>query len=1052
MNLTESVNGWQAWSLGASNTFANYQNRNASFHDSPPNEFPDLAWQSITISNLRAVSDVREIQGGTPSTVTDFFGCGWLNAPARTYNRLAMDFTSPDQLNLTLVSLYYGTVNSPPAIPLNIQVDNGGEPGSTILGSGTLSGGVGDDWHNVSVSTAGGGPITLNAGVTYWIVMDGSAIPMNPVRYYKWFYVVDPTNPAYDGKHACYYTPGSWQQESNYGLPWNFLALASVISINGNMEARSYSSPAQVNMWLNGTMQIANNVTFVPKTYHTFVLSTNSSVTFTANWTARFEDSRIGDASTRYSAREGFTLWNVTFTSNAKPSNMYTWFNKTFTVATIPLFWSSNSPPTNITNNLGFSSSFVGASTYYIISQTSGLGAVSWDTEWTIATKSTYKVTASLPSQVVEGLPLTLSVLTGSYQGSWCNVTFYNATDHPYYSKNITMPSNSLSLLVKLNVSGVYTLFLFDKLTNRNEASLDRTLTISVIEPLCNLTEVSIDPLVLGSLATAQFRFLNGTAGWAAIQPIVVMINGTSRTFDYAGGVVTVSWSTAFGEWRSGPNHVNITSVSGVYFNFTVASFTITPPNAILTLNATSYAATYADSIPIGFTFLNLTSGSPQPFPSPPTLYRNGTAVTFFPDGSGSYVYVLDTHMFAQAGTFLLNFTAKYLAYTATNITTLVLSKIPMSLSIQTPQTSVTIGSSLSVSAILNYGNGTLAHSGFDVQFNFIVTFVNGSTITISKTEVINNGAASSSLLATSDMKSIDVNATYVGSGIIASATTDLISDIQVVAPQGLSLMTIMIIGGGGGALVVALLGIAKYRGARKRTEVRKTKALVQTASLAQLIVVHLASGRALYSRSIGSEGSADANLISGFLSANQSIIAEVFKKKPGAGLKFADYGEYKVVSNVGNNVMATLFCTEAAGEELQTVLQSFTDKFEKKYAAALKSWDGNMNVFKDADDIADEVFSMPLCSPYMLLEVPISKLNKDERAAVHTARILSAERGVFFMPRVVDFLLTKQGLKRGKAMDVIDSLTKKGVFRQLTIEQAAQVVKSTTEKAGDQA
>jgi hypothetical protein len=203
-----------------------------------------------------------------------------------------------------------------------------------------------------------------------------------------------------------------------------------------------------------------------------------------------------------------------------------------------------------------------------------------------------------------------------------------------------------------------------------------------------------------------------------------------------------------------------------------------------------------------------------------------------------------------------------------------------------------------------------------------------------------------------------------------------------------------------------------------------------------------------LYSRSIGSEETADPNLISGFLSANQSLISEVFKKQPGAGLKFADYGEYKVVSSVGSYVMATLFCTEAAGEELQSVLQGFTQKFEKEYAPVLKSWDGNMNAFKDADSVADEVFSMPLCSPYMLLEVPISQLNKEERAAVHSARILSGERGVFFMPRVVDFLLTKQGLKRGKAMDVINSLMKKGVFRQLTIEQAAQVVKSTTEKS----
>jgi hypothetical protein len=148
---------------------------------------------------------------------------------------------------------------------------------------------------------------------------------------------------------------------------------------------------------------------------------------------------------------------------------------------------------------------------------------------------------------------------------------------------------------------------------------------------------------------------------------------------------------------------------------------------------------------------------------------------------------------------------------------------------------------------------------------------------------------------------------------------------------------------------------------------------------------------------------------------------------------------------------MATLFATESAGEELKGVLDKFTDSFEKKYGKALQSWDGNVNAFKDAEEITDEVFALQLTAPYMVLEVPSAKLSKNERAAMHFARILSAERGVFFMPRVVDYLLTKQGLKRGQAMDAINSLTKKGILRQLTLEQAAQVVQSTLEKSGSQ-
>jgi hypothetical protein len=149
---------------------------------------------------------------------------------------------------------------------------------------------------------------------------------------------------------------------------------------------------------------------------------------------------------------------------------------------------------------------------------------------------------------------------------------------------------------------------------------------------------------------------------------------------------------------------------------------------------------------------------------------------------------------------------------------------------------------------------------------------------------------------------------------------------------------------------------------------------------------------------------------------------------------------------------MVTLFATEAAGQELKNVLKSFTQKFEDKYGDALESWDGNMNTFKDADSLADEVFSMPLTAPYMLIEEPSARLSKAERAAVHCAKIVSAERGgVFFMPRVIDYLLTKQGLRRGKVMDVINSLTNKKIFRQLTVEQAAQVMESCKQKTDTQ-
>jgi hypothetical protein len=265
-------------------------------------------------------------------------------------------------------------------------------------------------------------------------------------------------------------------------------------------------------------------------------------------------------------------------------------------------------------------------------------------------------------------------------------------------------------------------------------------------------------------------------------------------------------------------------------------------------------------------------------------------------------------------------------------------------------------------------------------------------------------------------------------------------------APQGVPALAIVFAGGGSAGVVIALVALLRYRTNRKAKEEKKLKMLRQTVSLAQLVVVHLGSGMAAYSRNLGTEESVDPNLISGFLSANQSLMGQVFKGKAPSGLRFADYGENKVISYIGKYVMSALFCTEAAGEELQSILESFTDEFEKNYEKELAAWHGDMDAFKGADAIADRVFSLRLISPYILqldrlVKVKISRM---ERAVVDYARRLTATRGVFFMPRIIDFLITDKKIKRSKIIEVIDSLVEKGVFKQLTLDEAALIISQT--------
>lgn len=441
---------------------------------------------------------------------------------------------------------------------------------------------------------------------------------------------------------------------------------------------------------------------------------------------------------------------------------------------------------------------------------------------------------------------------------------------------------------------------------------------------------------------------------------------------------------------------------------------------------------------------LNTTVGAQRPFPSAPHVKVNGSdALNLVSIGGGNYSFNYATCSLSSAGNYSLVISASYGAfYHNETILNLQLMRLPMALSITMEQTSVYVGSSLSVTATLAYSNGTSAPDGFNLQFEFTVNYKNGSVGVVSKTGAILSGVATSSLSATGDMQSISVRVTYGGDGIRASAS-DTRTDIPVERPAGLPIMVILGVGGGSGALVVFSVLVLRYRGARKRTEARKVLVLKQSASLAQLIVVHLGSGRCVFSRGLGSEDDVDPNLISGFLSANQAILGEVFKKKGGAGLKFADYGDYKVVSHLGKCIMSTLFCTETAGEELKSVLEKFTEKFEKRYAKVLETWDGDMNVFKDVDDIADDVFALPLCAPYTLMEEVIAKerFNGIEKKVLDEARKISAERGIFFMPRIIDFLLTKQGVRRSTILDLINSLTRKGVIKQLNVKEAAELI-----------
>jgi hypothetical protein len=851
--------------------------------------------------------------------------------------------------------LRYGAVqvvSTPPAIPFNIETDSVSHvPSGTVIGSGNLQNNVGAGWHEVQVRTSGSQPVTLQPRTTYWLVMNGSSIPGGNDGYYEWYYISD-SGGGYDSKYVAAMPAASWLLEPDLFSPngINLLSVLFVKAVDVSLATKTYSSPNQVDMKINGTSIVGSTASVAPsKTF--FKFTTNCSVTFMANWTARFENLQNSAVATSYIAYNALTFWNASFVSGVKPNSTtypYTWTNRTLKVSPIPSNWSVPVPLSNITSipTLGFN--FTSGTGFFLIKQTDDVnGSTPWSASWLIRAQSAYAITVSGPPEAIEGSTFSLTI-SAPLAPSNITINVYNGSGSLANRTKLHIGSSILYSL-KISKNGSYAITLFDTYDLGNEVSF-------------------------------------ATRGIIVIRALAA-IDLASSTID----------------------------------------------------------ATWGDTITLGVRYRNATDGVNATFPSSPMpafRIESVVATGVTPLLGGWYNFNYSTRNLPSAGNHSLIIYASYNgAYLNQTTFTLNLLKIPMTLGIVIGQTSVAAGSSLVVSAQLGYGNGTLVDNTFSLSFDFLITLMNGSVVTVTSSEPIYGGVATATLLATSDMKSINVKVTYAGTSTLGSANDSRL-DILVTLPPPFPMMMVILAGGGTGAVIIGAIVAARVRSRRRLREEAKAIVLRQTASLARLIVVHLASGRSVFSRSLGTEEAVDPNLISGFLSANQSILQEVFQKKTGAGLRFADYGEYKVVSHLGNYVMATLFCTEAAGEELRSVLEQFSEKFEKKYSKTLEAWDGDMDAFKDADAVADEYFSLPLCSPYVVVGEDFThrRLSGDERKVIEEAQRLSAGRGFFFITLIIDFLLTKQGMKRGKTVEVIRSLTNRGIFKQVTVDEAAEL------------
>ena len=108
-----------------------------------------------------------------------------------------------------------------------------------------------------------------------------------------------------------------------------------------------------------------------------------------------------------------------------------------------------------------------------------------------------------------------------------------------------------------------------------------------------------------------------------------------------------------------------------------------------------------------------------------------------------------------------------------------------------------------------------------------------------------------------------------------------------------------------------------------------------------------------------------DLPLISGALSAVSSFMNEATGEK-GAKLNLVRHGTHFILSDSnieGEKVTATIFANKN-DPELSIILSKFLNRFLTKYEEELRNWNGEIGVFKDAIDDAEEIFGPLITIP----------------------------------------------------------------------------------------
>jgi hypothetical protein len=321
-------------------------------------------------------------------------------------------------------------------------------------------------------------------------------------------------------------------------------------------------------------------------------------------------------------------------------------------------------------------------------------------------------------------------------------------------------------------------------------------------------------------------------------------------------------------------------------------------------------------------------------------------------------------------GNYFLNITITKTNYESTffafNLT--VIEKFQIQVNITNPSV-VDAGDTFTIILNAEYFNGTLwlPLAGTNIV---ITPYFNEVPSTEIQTKSTNStGGVSFQITVRSDAKTMNITfelqEEYYHYGYNLT-----ISDIDVhPLPSGLNLKELMpyiIIIGIALAVVGGSIGI--YRGVvvpKKREKSRVLKEVKtifdDAVSLEHILVLYKATGTCIYFKSFGSEG-IDPELISGFISAICSFGKDLVCQEE---LNEITYGDKMLLLSDGEFIRVALVLSKKASIILRKNLMDFINAFENSYAGDLPNWRGQLNVFRNAGIIIDDILSTSIILPH---------------------------------------------------------------------------------------